>query len=129
MVYVGQVVSLVHALFSMITTFFGFFYADGERDTTWFHCNFYKMHMFDSQKYIITAHAGYYFFDLLLLLHNRKIDPNYQDMTIHRVLAIVQCGLAIRVQGFLGSLTQLTFLTETATPFVVFRSLLAVHDL
>ena len=97
MVYIGQVTSLFHSLFSIVTTFFGFFYADGERDTTWFHCNFYKLNMFDSQKFIVTAHAGYYIFDLLLVAHNKKNDPNHRDMIIHRILAILQCGLAVRV--------------------------------
>mmetsp|Transcript_2791 Transcript_2791/g.4775 ORF Transcript_2791/g.4775 Transcript_2791/m.4775 type:complete len:154 (+) Transcript_2791:24-485(+) len=39
--------AIVHALVSGLGAVYCFFYADGTRDTTWFHCNFYKLHMFD----------------------------------------------------------------------------------
>lgn len=38
----------LHAVFSVIAATYGFLYADGQYGTTWFHCNYYKLHMFDS---------------------------------------------------------------------------------
>ena len=39
-----------HVLFGFVAftgAVYGFLYADGVTDTTWFHCNFYKINMFD----------------------------------------------------------------------------------
>ena len=45
--YTWHVHSAVHAVFGVLAALYGLFYADGQHGTTWFHCNFYKLNMFD----------------------------------------------------------------------------------
>jgi hypothetical protein len=45
-----------------------FIYADGVAGTTWFHCNFYKLNMFDVQKYCHMISIGYLIYDLIFCL-------------------------------------------------------------
>jgi hypothetical protein len=61
-----------HVLFGLVAfsgAVYGFLYADGVQDTTWFHCNFYKINMFDIQKYMNMMAVGYFIFDLLFCLY------------------------------------------------------------
>ena len=37
----------LHAIISTFLSIYCFIYADGVAGTTWFHCNFYKLNMFD----------------------------------------------------------------------------------
>ena len=64
--------NLHHMIFGMVA-FWGavycFLYADGVTDTTWFHCNFYKINMFDSQKYMNMVAVGYFIFDFLFCVY------------------------------------------------------------
>ena len=52
--------TIAHAVFGVLTAFYGFIYADGQIGTTWFHCNFYKLHMFDIQRVFSTISTGFY---------------------------------------------------------------------
>lgn len=45
--YTGYYHGIAHAGFSSMGAIYGFIYADGQMNTTWFHCNFYKLNMFD----------------------------------------------------------------------------------
>ena len=57
--YVSYYHGIIHALISGLGAIYCFIYADGRPNTTWFHCNFYKLHMFDVQKYFNCLSAGY----------------------------------------------------------------------
>ena len=66
--YTGHHHGMLHALVSCLGAVYGFVYADGVEGTTWFHCNYYKLHMFDVQKYLNMLTAGYFCFDILFVL-------------------------------------------------------------
>ena len=86
------------------------------------------MHLFDSQKYLLTFSGGYFLFDMLLLIYNgSRNDPNHKEMLIHRLMSIGMISIAIFVGGFFGSVTQLTLVTEVVTPIIVMRSIMALH--
>lgn len=59
---------MIISCFAYMAFFYGFIYADGVAGTTWYHCNFYKMHFFEYQKYCNGFLLGIYVPDLLLLL-------------------------------------------------------------
>lgn len=42
---------IMHAFYSLTLALFCLVYADGKPGTTWLHDNFYKLQMFDVQKY------------------------------------------------------------------------------
>ena len=67
--YTSYIHAIVHALVSSAGSIYGFLYADGVRDTTWFHCNLYKLTMFDVQKYFNTISMGYLLQDLVFCLY------------------------------------------------------------
>ena len=58
----------IHAIFGVIGAIYGFLYADGQFGTTWFHCNYYKLHMFDCQKYLSVISLGYFTQDFVFCL-------------------------------------------------------------
>jgi hypothetical protein len=68
MYYTSYLHAISHALFSGMASLFCMIYADGVKDTTWFHCNFYKLHMFDIQLYLQTVSMGYLLQDLIFCL-------------------------------------------------------------
>jgi len=51
--------AIIHAIVSSTLSIYGFIYADGTPNTTWFHCNYYKLHMFDMQLYANILSIGY----------------------------------------------------------------------
>jgi len=65
MYYASYYHGIVHANVSACLSLYCFIYADGQPHTTWFICNFYKLHMFDIQKYFHTFSLGYLFYDLV----------------------------------------------------------------
>lgn len=58
----------LHAVISTMLSLYCFIYADGVAGTTWFHCNFYKLNMFDVQKYCHMISIGYLIYDLIFCL-------------------------------------------------------------
>ena len=66
--YIAYIHSSVHAVFSVIGAVYGLLYADGQHGTTWFHCNYYKLNMFDSQKYFSMASLGFFAQDFFFVL-------------------------------------------------------------
>ena len=66
--YTSYIHAVVHALVSGFGAIFCLFYADGVPNTTWFHCTFYKLHMFDIQKYFQVISIGYLVQDLIFVL-------------------------------------------------------------
>ena len=65
MYYASYFHGSIHALFSAAGSAYCFVYADGQYNTSWFHCNFYKLHMFDVQKYFVCISIGYFVFDVI----------------------------------------------------------------
>ena len=79
----------MHGTFASLFAGLCFIYADGTPNTTWFHCNFYKLHTFESQKFLLAFSMGYFIYDLLCILYNgKRNDPNYSEMSLHRLLSI-----------------------------------------
>ena len=114
----------IHALFSGTAAILCLFYADGKPYTTWFHCNFYKLHMFDIQKYFVCVSMGYFIQDFIQCIRNaEKGSANYQ-MILHHGISLIACLLSIYTGGFVGSVCQLSFLTEFSTPFVNMRQMI-----
>lgn len=62
--YSSYYLGIFHALISFVGSVYCFIYADGEPETTWFHCNWYKLNMFDVQKYFNMLSIGYLLFQL-----------------------------------------------------------------
>ena len=50
-------------------------------------------------------------------------------MYLHHFLGIYACWSGITLEGFFGSLTQLSFFTEGSTLFVNARAIMATHKL
>ena len=69
MAYATQVHSMLFGIVAFIGSVYCFLYADGVPETTWFHCNFYKLHMFDSQKYFNSIAIGYFIFYFLISVY------------------------------------------------------------
>ena len=61
--YTSYYLGIVHALFAFFGAVWCFFYADGEVGTTWNHCNYFRHHMFDVQKYLHVFSGGYMLMD------------------------------------------------------------------
>ena len=66
--YTSYVHSSVHAIFGVMAATYGFIYADGQPGTTWFHCNYYKLHMFDAQKYLSMISMGFFVQDFIFCI-------------------------------------------------------------
>ena len=60
--YASYVHGMLHGLIAFTGSVFCFLYADGEPETTWFHCNWFKLNMFDIQKHLNMVSAGYLIF-------------------------------------------------------------------
>ena len=65
--YTSHIHGSVHAIISMMGSIYCFIYADGQQGTTWFHCNYYKLHTFDIQRYLNTVSAGYLVYDVIFI--------------------------------------------------------------
>jgi len=65
MYYTSFIVAIIHAFFAVFGAVFCFLYADGEKNTTWLHDNYFKMHMFDIQKYLHVFSAGFMLLDTI----------------------------------------------------------------
>ena len=63
--YSSYILGIVHALFAFNGALWCFIYADGEVGTTWYHCNYFKHHMFDIQKYLHAFSGGYMLMDTM----------------------------------------------------------------
>lgn len=57
--HVSNLNGSIHAWLSGIGAIYCLVYADGQAHTTWFICNFYKLHMFDVQKYLVCISLGF----------------------------------------------------------------------
>ena len=57
----------VVSLLSAAAAVYGLIYADGTAGTTWFHCNYYRLHYFDYQKYCNGFLLGMYVQDMLVI--------------------------------------------------------------
>jgi hypothetical protein len=64
--YTSYIIGIIHSMIAFVGAVWCFFYADGEVGTTWYHCNYFKMHMFDVQKYLHTFSGGYLLMSSLL---------------------------------------------------------------
>lgn len=66
--YTTYISGIIHGLFAFSGALYCFFYADGVTGTTWAHCNFFKLTMFDLQKYLGVVSSAWMSFDFLLCL-------------------------------------------------------------
>ena len=64
MYYSSYYLGILHSVIAFIGSVYCFIYADGEPETTWFHCNWYKFNMFDIQKFFSIFSAGYFIIQL-----------------------------------------------------------------
>jgi len=69
MLYTSNIHHVLFGLVAFTGAVYGFLYADGVPDTTWFHCNFYKINMFDFQKYMNMVAVGYFIFDFIFCVY------------------------------------------------------------
>ena len=58
----------LHSTLSTLGSLYCFIYADGVSNTTWFHCNFFKLTMFPLQKYLCCFSVGYLLQDIVVCL-------------------------------------------------------------
>lgn len=120
----------IHSFFAVLAAIFGFIYADGQYGTTWFHCNYYKLNMFDSQKYLLMISMGYMLQNFVMCLRtSTSLDTPTLQLFLHHLLCISGTLLALYLGGFFGSCSQVTFIVEASTVFVNLRQILAMHRL
>jgi hypothetical protein len=74
MFYASYYHGILHAIVSSILSLYCFAFADGQPQTTWFHCNFYKLHMFDIQIYSNCLSVAYLIWDAILCSFIAKND-------------------------------------------------------
>ena len=103
--YTGHHHGMIHAFISCAGAVYGFIYADGVEGTTWFHCNWYKLNMFDVQKYLNMVTAGYYAFEILFLLLVSERRKNWKTLLFHHVNSLTGNLLGVYLDGFLGSVS------------------------
>jgi len=89
----------MHAAIASTFAILCFVYADGTPNTTWFHCNYYKLHMFPIQKYLTCFSASFYLFDLLFSL---LIQSESNSHLTCNFLTIIWLLIANRIGGFIG---------------------------
>ena len=63
--YSSYLVAIIHAVFAFSAAIWSFFYADGEKGTTWNHCNYFRLNMFDIQKYLHVFSGSFYYINTL----------------------------------------------------------------
>lgn len=56
---------IAHALFSGLAAAWCFHYADGQPHTTWWLDNYFKLTMFDVQKYLSLVSVGFLVYDCI----------------------------------------------------------------
>ena len=59
MYYSSYFLGILHSVIAFLGAVYCFIYADGEKETTLFHCNWYKINMFDIQKFFNVFTIGY----------------------------------------------------------------------
>lgn len=59
MYYSSYILGIIHSSIAFCGAVYCFFYADGEPKTNWFLCNYYKMNMFDIQKFLNVFTIGF----------------------------------------------------------------------
>ena len=59
---------IYHAVLSTFFAAYCFVYADGTPGTTWFSDSYYKLHMFEVQKYSLILSIGYFCYDFAFCL-------------------------------------------------------------
>ena len=92
-------ISSLHCIIASLGATYSVLFADGVPNTTWFICDYFKLHMFDIQKYLMTLSLSYYLFSLTLNL----IRVHYLNLALSIVqIALVLLGL--RVEGLFGNI-------------------------
>jgi hypothetical protein len=66
--YTTYIHGIYHGLFAFTGAIYCFLYADGVAGTTWAHCNFFKLTMFDLQKYLGVISSAWMALDFLICL-------------------------------------------------------------
>lgn len=129
--YSSYIHGIAHAALSSLLSFACFFYADGKPHTNWFNDNYYKLHTFDAQRFSMMVTVGYFVFDTFFCFFNSMGDNGMSASALqnyaHHILGISGILLALKCDGCLGSICQLTAITEFATLTVDFRVLLSYH--
>uniref|UniRef100_A0A7S3IL81 TLC domain-containing protein n=1 Tax=Strombidium inclinatum TaxID=197538 RepID=A0A7S3IL81_9SPIT len=129
MFYVTYWVANFHAFLSAIGALYCFFYADGEKDTTWFHCNYYKLTMFPIQKYLNCFSIGYFLQDTFICTVVSGNSSLMIQTYFHHIVGGSGSVMAVVIGGFFGSMCQLSYITEISTFFLNVRALMAEHKL
>lgn len=118
-----KLVGVVHSCFAAFGAVFCFFYADGQPNTTWVHCNYFKLHLFDIQKYLLCVTLGYHIQNLLSVWQLADQDHGGLRMVIS-LASIIQIIVALHVAGFMGTLAQIMLISQLTVPFVTIKNLL-----
>lgn len=96
-----KLVGMIHGLVAAVGALLCFFYADGKAMTTWHHCQYFKLHMFDSQKYLLSITLGFHINRLI----QRTIYQEWDNLKVSlNLLMVVNLVLALYTAGFIGSL-------------------------
>jgi len=128
--YTSYYQGLIHAVYGTVHATYGFLYADGQQGTTWFHCYFYKLHMFDIQKYLSMISVGYVIQDFIFCIWTTdKFDGLTVQLYVHHLIILFGNGIAVWIGGFVGSLSQITFIVELPNILVNFYFILGHHKL
>jgi len=97
---------MIHGYLSMMGGFYCFVYADGEAHTTWFHSNYYKLTMFDVQKWLNLHTAGYLVMDLGIVLFSlEKGNWGSFQTYMHHVVGTAGVIMGNHIGGMLGSIS------------------------
>ena len=112
----------------MLGSFYSFIYADGVPGTSWFHDESYRSKMYDIQKFLNISSLGYFAFDFILLcISSSKCDALTMQTFMHHVTGAGGIIFGNYVGGILGSISQLTWITEGSTQYVNAHQLMRYH--
>lgn len=114
----------MHAFYSLTLSLFCLVYADGKPGTTWLHDNFYKLQMFDVQKYAQLVSIGYL---VNRICFNAATSVEKFGEVGADFLHLTMCVFGVIVGGFFGSLSQLTWIISLSTIFTSIKNLLALN--
>ena len=110
---------IFHAIVSTFFALYCFVYADGTPGTNWLTDSYYKLHMFDVQRYAQHISIGFLINRICFNLIFDKFSEVAGD-----ILHLQMCAMGIYVGGFFGSISQLTWLTSLSMIFTGVKELL-----
>ena len=125
--YTSYYHAVIHAGISMLGAIYCAFLAGPEG--TWFTNSEYRHTMYDLQKFLNISSLGYFAFDFILVIYTAtKFDGLTQQTIMHHLAGAGGIISGNYFGGMIGSISQLTWITEGSTPFVNLHQIMRYHN-